>query len=75
MLKKQNFSFKEQSDKAGEFAAEAVDLFQSYNLQCIHGKEMLKAIRNELAKKGVRDNINTQSNALQNTDISSLFNF
>lgn len=74
-VKKQNFSFKEQSDKAGEFAAEAEYLFQSYNPQCIHGKEMLKAIRNELAKKGVRDNINTQSNALQNTDISSLFNF
>lgn len=74
-VKKQNFSFKEQSDKAGEFAAEAVDLFQSYNPQCIHGKEMLKAIRNELAKKEVRDNINTSSNALQNSDISSLFNF
>ena len=74
-VKKQNFSFKEQSDKAGEFAAEAADLFQSYNPQCIHGKEMLKAIRNELAKKEVRDNINTSSKALQNSDISSLFNF
>lgn len=72
-VKKQNLTFKEQSDKAGELAAEASNLFQKYNPQCIHGKEMLRAIRDELANRKVNDSINSQSNALRNRDISVLF--
>lgn len=72
-VKKQNLTFKEQSDKAGELAAEASNLLQKYNPQCIHGKEMLRAIRAELANRKVNDSINSQSNALRNRDISGLF--
>ena len=57
-VKKQNFPFKEQADKAGEFASEACMLFETYNPKYIHGKEMLKAIRRELSARGIADKLN-----------------
>lgn len=72
-VKKQNYSFKEQSDKAGELAAEANKAFKEYNPSVIHGKKMLKLIRRELEKADIADKINTTSKHLKYDDISDLF--
>ena len=72
-VKKQNYSFKEQSDKAGELAAEAHEAFAEYNPSVIHGKEMLKLIRRKLEELKITDRINSASEDLKCNDICDLF--
>lgn len=77
-VKKQNYDFKDQSNKAASLTTEAIREFdKGYNPRFIHGKEMLKAIRTELSKpnRKIKDCINSESPFLKITDISSLFNF
>ena len=72
-VKKQNYEFKEQSNKAGELAAEAHEAFKEYNPSVIHGKEMLKLIRRKLEELKITDNINSVSEDLKRNDICDLF--
>lgn len=77
-VKKQNYDFKDQSNKAAGLTTEAMKEFdKGYNPRFIHGKEMLKAIRMELSKpnRKIKDCINSESPYLKITDISDLFNF
>ena len=77
-VKKQNYDFKDQSNKAAGLTTEAMKEFdKGYNPRFIHGKEMLKAIRMELSKpnRKIKDCINSESPYLKITDISNLFNF
>lgn len=71
--KKLNYNFKEQSDKAGELAAEASINLKNYNEECIHGKTMLKKIRNKFNDLKHSDKVNMDSDALKCNEIEKLF--
>lgn len=74
-VKKQNYSFKEQSDKAGDLAAEASQLFETYKSEIIHGKIFLSAIKNKLSCDGYQDfnKLFTASYHLEDENIQVLF--
>ncbi len=71
--KKANYTFKEQSDKAGQLAAEAYQYLNEYNPQYIHGKKMLRKIRDAFNQEKIKDNINTISDSLKDNEIERLF--
>lgn len=74
-VKKQNYTYKEQSDKAGEMGAEAARLFKTYNPEIIHGKTFIKAIKDRLSRNGVQDftPLFSISSALKHENIQDLF--
>ena len=75
-VKRQSYDYKEGSDKAAGLATEAMKEFRNgYNPKFVHGKLMLKSIRSELSKRGIKDSINTNTEYLKNKDISDLFKF
>lgn len=75
-VKKSNYEYKEQADKAAKIAIEAFKaLNEGYNPEFIHGKEMLKSIRKELSERRISDNINVYTDSLRNESISALFDF